>query len=345
VARRFDANRAVTVSEPVTVADGVDYTSASINAFFRVSFDGSAVVIRPAGSFNDQLTWFNRDGGQAETLGAPGDIDQPRLSPDGTRVAFTRPDPQSGNRDVWFLEIARGILTRLTLNVANDWFPVWSPDGKQILFGSDRKGGPSIVPFLKMSMEPVSEESALPGTEPPFDWSRDGKWITTGTKDVWVAPTSGGRTPFKFLETPFRDGDARFSPDGEWIAYSSNEGGRTEIYVRPFHGGPASAEGEVQVSSRGGDYPVWGPSGQELYFMAGDSDIYAADMRNLGRSGSIPLPSRLFRPCPEAEPFSRADTGFEYNFDTHAGRRFLVNHLPGPCGTRSGGDEKGFQEQ
>ncbi len=327
VARRFDSNRGETIGDAVTVADGVDYAAASINAFFRVSSDGSVVVIRPAGSFSDQLTWFNRDGGQAGTLGPPGDIDQPRLSPDGSRVAFTRPDAQSGNRDVWSLEIARGILTRLTLNVANDWFPVWSPDSKQLLFGSDREGGPNVTPFLKMSLEPVSGEAALPGTDSPLDWSRDGKWITLGTKDIWVAPASGDRTPFKYLATQFREGDARFSPDGAWIAYSSNESGSTEVYVRPFHGGPASAEGKVQISSQGGDYPVWGPSGQELYFMADNSDIYAADTRNLGHSGGVPVPVRLFRPCPDAEPFSKPGPGYEYNFDSRDGRRFLVNCL------------------
>jgi len=326
VARRFDPDRGA-ASEPVTVIDGVDYAPASINAFFRVSSDGTAVVIRPAGSFNDQLTWFNRDGSQAGTLGSPGEIDQPRLSPDGSRVAFTRPDAQSGNRDVWSLEIVRGILTRLTLNVANDWFPVWSPDGNRLLFGSDRGGGTEIAPFLKMSMEPVSEESPLPGTEPPLDWSRDGKWIAMGTKNIWIAPTSGDRTPFQFLATPFHQGDPRFSPDGEWIAYSSDESGRTEVYVRPFHGGPAAPEGKVQISSQGGDYPVWGPTGQELFFMAADSNIDVANTRNPGRSGSVPLPTRLFRPCADTEPFSKAGSGYEYNFDTRDGRRFLVNCL------------------
>jgi hypothetical protein len=102
--------------------------------------------------------------------------------------------------------------------------------------------------------------------------------------------------------------------------------------VRPFNGGPASPEGKVQISSQGGDYPVWGPSGRELFFMAGDSDIYVADTHNLGRSGSTPLPSRLFRPCPAAEPYSKVGLGYEYNFDTHDGQRFLLNCLVSPPG-------------
>jgi Tol biopolymer transport system component len=329
VARRFDPDRGP-LSEPVTVIESVEYAPASIDASFRVSSDGSAVVIRPVGNNGAQLTWFNRDGGQAGTLGSRGEISQPRLSPDGRHVAFSRPDAQSGNRDVWSLEIGRGILTRLTLNVANDWYPVWSPDGKRLLFASDREGGADPVPFIKMSLEPLSEESRIPGTGSPFDWSRDGKWISMGSKDIWIAPTSGERTPFKFLATPFREGDARFSPDGEWIAYSSNESGRTEVYVRPFHGGPASPEGKVQISNQGGDYPVWGPSGQELFFMGEDSDIHVADTRNLGRPGNVGLPSRLFRPCAETGLFSKAGEGYEYNFDTRDGRKFLVNCLVRP---------------
>ena len=88
-----------------------------------------------------QLTWYERNGQQTGTLGPRGDYQQPRISPDGTRVAVMQPDPQTGNRDVFVLEIARGVRSRLTTNVANDWYPVWSPDGKQILFGSDREGG------------------------------------------------------------------------------------------------------------------------------------------------------------------------------------------------------------
>ncbi|HEY1755512.1 MAG TPA: protein kinase [Bryobacteraceae bacterium] len=333
VVRHFDPDKGEVSGEPVAVMDGVDYAAASIHAYFRVSADGSAIVIRPTGSSNHQLTWFSRDGSQTATLGPPGSIGQPRISPDGSRVAFDRPDDQTGNRDVWSLEIARGILTRLTLNVANDWYPVWSPDSKQLLFGSDRGGGTAMPPFLKESIDAGSEEAPLPGDGPPFDWSRDGKWISLGrTNGIWIAPTSGDRAPFKFLANSSRELDGRFSPDGKWIAYSSNESGRSEVYVRPFHGAPASAEGKVQISNKGGDYPVWGPSGQELFFMAGDSNIYAADTRNLGRTGSVPLPSRLFRPCPETQPNSKIGLGYEYNFDTRDGENFLVDCLATPPG-------------
>jgi eukaryotic-like serine/threonine-protein kinase len=333
VARHFDPDKGEASGEPVTVMDGTDYAAASIHAYFHVSADGSAIVVRPTGSSNHQLTWFKRDGSQTGILGPPGPIGQPRISPDGSRVAFDRPDDQTGNRDVWILEIARGILTRLTLNVANDWYPAWSPDSKQLLFGSDRGGGTNMPPFIKKSIDAGSEESPLPGDSPPFDWSRDGKWISLSRNNgIWIESTSGDRTPFKFLPDSNREMDGRFSPDGKWIAYSSDENGHREVYVRPFHGAPSAAEGKVQISDKGGDYPVWGPSGQELFFMAGDSDIYSADTRNLGRDTSIPLPSRLFRPCPETQPNSKIGLGYEYNFDTRDGQSFLVDCLAKPPG-------------
>jgi len=190
-----------------------------------------------------------------------------------------------------------------------------------------------MPPFIKKSIDGGSEESPLPGDGPPFDWSRDGKWISLGRNNgIWIESTSGDRSPFKFLPNSFRELDGRFSPDGKWIAYSSDESGHSEVYVRPFHGAPASAEGKVQISDKGGDYPVWGPSGQELFFMAGDSDIYAADTRNLGRASSIPLPARLFRPCPETQPNSKIGLGYEYNFDTRDGQSFLVDCLATPPG-------------
>ena len=248
-------------------------------------------------------------------------------------MAFTRPDDQTGNRDVFFTEVARGITSRVTVHVANDWFPVWSPDGRQMLFGSDRAGGTELPPYIKKSMDPGSEESPVPdATDSPFDWSRDGRWISYGTQDIGVASAAGDRKPFQFLATPFREGNGRFSPDGKWMAYVSRETGRYEVYVRPFAGAPAAAEGKIQISNSGGDFPVWGPSGQELFYMS-DFDLYAVSTRNLGQSTTIPLPSRLFRACPATAPaIPGGGSVYGYVFDTHDGQRFLVSCRVEPQG-------------
>jgi eukaryotic-like serine/threonine-protein kinase len=164
------------------------------------------------------------------TLGESGEYFQPRISPDGSRVAYTRPDDRTGNRDVWIVEIARAVSTRLTTHVANDWFPVWSPDGRQLLFGSDRDGGTRMRTMLKKALDATSEESPLSGVDDqPFDWSRDGKWIAYNNDDVMVAPAAGGGKAFPFLATPSHEGATRFAPDGKWIAYASNESDRFEV--------------------------------------------------------------------------------------------------------------------
>jgi hypothetical protein len=116
------------------------------------------------------------------------------------------------------------------------------------------------------------------------------------------------------------------------MAYVSNETGRYEVYVRPFAGAPAAAEGKIQISNSGGDFPVWGPSGQELFYMS-DFDVYAVSTRNLGQSTTIALPSRLFRACPGTAPaISGGGSIYGYVFDTHDGQQFLVSCRVEPTG-------------
>ena len=139
---------------------------------------------------------------------------------------------------------------------------------------------------------------------------------------------------FAFLKTPFNEGGPRFSPDGKWMAYTSDETGRYEVYVRPFAEGPAAAEGKIRISSAGGDFPVWRPDGQELYYMSGDLTLYTVNTTELGRSTRMPLASRLFRACPGTIPMNLPMRGslFGYNYDTHDGKQFLINCAVEPPG-------------
>ena len=287
---------------------------------------------------DSRLTWFNRTGEEEGILGGPAEHIQPRISPSGDLVAFSAPDPQTGNRDVWYIEIARGITARLTTHVANDWYPVWSPDGRQLSFASDRDGGAEMIPYLKTSMDPGSSESrhaSLPGN--PYDWSADGRWIAYGRSrdtDLFVGPATVGAEPFSFLATPAWESNSRFSPDSRWIAYSSDESGRMEVYVRPFSGEPAASTGKIQVSNNGGEHAVWGPSGGEIFYMSGDGSVFAVDTRELGRTETLPTPVRLFQACPGTQPYALPlrKLPYEYSFDTRDGQRFLVNCLVEPPG-------------
>ena len=248
LARPFDAIGEAFIGEPIVATQDVNYVAASISAGFRVSGDGSVIVVRPAGGDEAQLTWFRRDGEEIGTVGPRGRPGQPRISPNGDGVLFTATSPRNGNRDVWYTEFGRGITTSLTTQIANDWHPVWSPDGRQILFASDRDGGNSI--YLKTSLDPGAGEEPIPElVGAPQDWSRDGRWMSYFRgQDVWVTSLSGVAETFPFLETSAWESNLRFSPDGRWVAYSSNETGRWEVHVRPFDGGPAGTEGRIQIS-------------------------------------------------------------------------------------------------
>ncbi|MEX2263597.1 MAG: protein kinase [Bryobacteraceae bacterium] len=342
VAQPFDADSEKLIGDAVPTIESVAYSPAAALASFEVSTAGGIVILSPPGDGQTRLTWFARNGEEIGAVGPRGDFGQPRLSPNGDRIAFMRPDEQTGNRDVWYIETARGVTARLTTHQANDAFPVWSPDGRQLVFGSDRGGGAVVPPYIKKSMDPGSAESPLaPSTDElsvansaPYDWSQDGKWVSIGSFDIWVAGASGDRKPFPFLATPFNEGGARFSPDGKWIAYASDETGRFEVYVRPFAGVPATGEGKIQISSSGGDYPVWRADGQELFYMSGDLDLYAVSTGDLGRPGAVPAPSRLFRVCPETAPqgLPLRNQPYNYHYDTRDGRRFVIRCRAEPPG-------------
>jgi len=341
VQQRFDGDNLV--GEPIEIVQRVEYAAPSLLARFAASSDGSVLIFRPAGLGRTQLRWFDRKGNPLATLGPPSEYSQPRLSPDGGRVLVSRPDAEAGNRDVWYVETSRGVAARLTTHAANDWWPVWSPDGASILFASDRDGGPFMVTYQKSSMEPGSAESkmlevqAATGPEAvPADWSSDRRWValTTGAggplMDVWVAPADGDRKPFRLLASPFLENSPRFSPDTRWIAYTSNESGQYEVYARPFDGTPADLGGKIRISTSGGDFAVWRRDGRELFFIGSDLKLYAVRTSDFGRSGTAPRLQTLFTPCQETvlAGLPMRSTPWEHPYDVSPdGQRFLINCL------------------
>jgi serine/threonine-protein kinase len=245
-----------------------------------------------------------------------------------------RPDAKNGNRDVWTIELDRGVAAPLTRSPANDWHPVWSADGTQMLFNSDRDGKAGGVLFVKSAMDAAAEETRLLLSEgAPTDWSRDGRWIAVdGYKGVGagnaetIIVSMPDRTSKRLIDGTSRHGATRFSPDVKWVAYSSDETGRFEVFVRPFANGQA-AMGKIQVSESGGDFPVWRSDGEELYFMSEDATIHAVPTGTLRVDGPVPRPQALFRPCPGSAPQSPPMSGQFWGnpYDTLDGNRFIVN--------------------
>jgi Tol biopolymer transport system component len=277
-----------------TVNTGSISVSASANG--TVAFRGASGV--PTGGM--RLAWFDRSGTEIGRVGLvdPGFLVDLDLSPDATRIAATRsPNRALGGLDVWVTETERGVSTRLTSDPATDQLPVWSPDGKRIVFASNRKGTLDLyeAPFNSSGSEKLLLE--LPGTTSPTDWSSDGQFVLysetspTSGYDLWALPMFGDRKPIPVANREFDELSGRMSRDLRWLAYESNEAGRFEIVVQAFRD-PAV---KWQISSGGGMQPRWRGDGKELFYVAADGTLMAApislspDGRTLQPGSPVPL--------------------------------------------------------
>jgi serine/threonine protein kinase len=236
MAQRLDLARREMTGDPVAFADVV--SSVSTNAPPVSASASGLVAYRSEGASRRQLTWFDRTGKVLGILGAPDDsgLIGPNVSPDGQRAVAHR--VVQGNVDIWLLDGPR--MSRLTFDAGGDRFGIWSPNGSRIAFDSSRTGPRNLYekPATGAGMETLLLESAQ--TKGALDWSRDGRFLLYFSidpqtdADLWVLPLEGDRKPWAFLKTQFNEFAGRFSPDGRWIAYMSNESGRMEIYIRPF---------------------------------------------------------------------------------------------------------------
>jgi eukaryotic-like serine/threonine-protein kinase len=291
LAQSFDAAHLRVIGDLFPVAErvGVMGITAALFGAFSLS-EGGTLAYGAGSAATIQLHWVDRAGKPIGSFGLPASYRRFRLAPGGKRIAFDSAD-QSGNQDVWVLDSTRGVTSRLTFDPAADNVPMWSPDGLRIVWASNRGGGYDL--YTKSANGTGPEELLIQmGTGNGFatDWSRDGRFIlyqrpgeNTG-QDLWVAPLLGDRKPFPYLETQFDEQEGRFSPDGKWIAYFSNESGRDEVYVQSF---PLSGA-KFQISRDGGTEPQWRSDGNELFYLTADRNLMAASVE-LSRSASEPF--------------------------------------------------------
>jgi len=264
---------------PVPVLEGVTSQVDSGGAEFAFS-DTGVLVYHPGeqGTTNTSVVWVDRAGQTTPLLETPGNYHSPRLSPDGTKLALVQYDRASAD-DIRIYDIQRKTLSRLTFAEGSSIFPAWSSDGSRIFFSSSPDAGPFKI-FRKPADGTGAAEPLTTGDEPDFltDVSHNGSTLLYAQLDadanvniLTLALEEDGQ-PELFLQTPFIDTYARFSPDGRWIAYRSDESGRNEIYVRPFkHGG-----GKWQVSTDGGSFPCWSSDGTELFYRNGKALMVVA---------------------------------------------------------------------
>ena len=294
LAQPFDAGSAQTTGDAVPVAEPVFYDALNIQANFGASQNGVLAYVANGGVSNVQLTWMDRSGKTTGTVGTPGDIQWPAISPDGKTVAFDRRDPQNGLIHIWLHDLARGTDSRFGADAES---PVWSPDGARLAFRAIRPGFGNLFQrsFLSTAVdEPFDNRKALNGR--PEDWSRDGRYIVENViaplsgRDIWLAPLFGDKKPVPYLSSESNEGHAKVSPDSRFLAYQSNETGRNEVYVQTF----PMPGAKVQISSAGGIEPIWSRDGKELFFIADDRKMMAVQVRTNSTKFEAGLPAPLF---------------------------------------------------
>jgi serine/threonine protein kinase len=329
ITQSFDANRLGLAGEPVPLAKQIG--SVLTNGFFSVSKNG-VLVYRTGGEIT-QLTWCDQRGKRLAVIGEPAPYTTVSLSPDGTRAAVCRSDVEVANQTLWLMDLGRGTSTRFTFDKASAPVGIWSPDGSRIIFALG--GGGKFDLYQKLASGVKEHELLLESDIPkiPKSCSRDGRFLlygtflpTTKTRALWVLPLDGNKKPFPFVCTQFNNNDGQFSPDGRWVAYSSDESGRDEIYVRTFSpnsgGETTDDEGKWIISTGGGTEPRWSGDGKTLYYIAADSKIMAVQITadQAFRAG-VPkalfqMPSTLWGPLRQSWSV------------TPDGKRFLFQALP-----------------
>jgi Tol biopolymer transport system component/predicted Ser/Thr protein kinase len=335
IAQRFDADRlelrgpATVVAEKAgefsVVDDVLVYADPTVSGFATVS------QLRAR-----QLVWVDRHGRPLGDLDTPEGSLFPVLSPDERRVALEVPDAATGTGDVWTIDIARGIKTRITFDPATDGTPIWSPDGTRIVFGSGRDGGTVVqnAIYQRPANGTGSDERlfSVPAGEivAPLAWSADGGFVLFGRATlanfrtkiaIWRLDLTGERGVSPVLDEPFVHQAAQLSPDGRWLAYSTNESGSTQIVVQSF---PDLSRDKRQVSTRGGYEPRWRADGRELYYLTPTGTLMSVDVP-AGDAFEPGKPTELFETGIAVEAALAGRRPDQFYAVASSGERFLLN--------------------
>jgi Tol biopolymer transport system component len=296
VARPFDAARLDFAGEAFVIAEGVQIIAGAARAVFSASDTGTLVFQRGGADSMSRLAWFDREGRIVDNLGGPGIAYTLSISPDGSRVAAAIEDANGGQQDIWVVDTERGTRRRVTYEPGESLDPIWFPDSRRLAYRTRDQG---VLDLYAKAADGSGDSKLLLKTDLdkiPTSISPDGRYLAFSTTpvesgfDIWMLPLEDGGEPYPFIATPSREEGARFSPDGRWVAYQSNETGREEIYIASF----PSQDQRLQVSIEGGLYPRWGTGGKELVFMAPDDSVMASSVSNAGSGIEVGTPELLF---------------------------------------------------
>jgi Tol biopolymer transport system component len=315
VAQIFDPQRLELTGEPFIVADAVlQQWDLDHMSDFSVS-DAGILVYRGMRAADTRLVWRDRSGQVSILDGTPKMYCEPALSPDEKQVAVgefhPRPSPRAGfgaaniTSDIWLWDTRAGVGSPFTFDQGAEFAPVWSPDGTRIAFSSNRRS--SLGLYLRSATGSEEEELLRDpnGNKWVQAWSPDGRFVVYGTSDpgtrsdIWLLPLSGDHHATPLLHSEFSEEQAQFSPDGRWLSYTSDESGRSEVYVQDF----PSLSGKWRISSSGGGDARWRADGRELFYIAEDRRLMAVPV-STGATFRPGVPTALF------------DTGMQPNWGT-----------------------------
>lgn len=294
--------------------------TSNLNAPFSTSNNGVLLVTSPF--LGDQLTWFDRTGNRLGTVGKPGLHFYPQISPNEQTVAVDEMDPERFLSDIWLFPAAGGPSSRLTFD--GSIRPLWTPDGERITYESVDNAVYSKTAAgtenESQLLEPLHREDNY---RLPCEWSKDGRFLIYTQRDaktgydLWSVPLFGDRKPVPLLHSEYNEWCGTLSPDARWIAYASDESGRSQIYVQAFSGSEANADStrKWQVSDSGGHWPKWRSDGKELLYLAEDRKITGVEV----------TPGMVFRHGAPQPLFPSGIQGPDARFDVSGtGGRFLV---------------------
>jgi eukaryotic-like serine/threonine-protein kinase len=327
MAQPFDETRLELSGTPTVIGNDLEVGSLPLTASFSVSTTGTLVYRTGAAAVRTQLAWFDRRGARVGNVAEVADDMTVMLSPDSSHVVVSGLDAARNTRDLWTVDIKRGLRTRFTFDAADEMSPVWSSDGRDIFFASRRRGRLDI--FKKPASGAGAETELLTDSQNnlyPSSVSPDGKALlfftgnalsSTGN-DLWLLPLVGEAKPKVFVQTEFNETYPAFSPDGRWVAYTSSESGRNEVYVVPFPG----PGGKWQVSQGGGAYPRWRGDSAELFFQSSAGPLMSASVDGRGSAFLVGAITSLFEVRIRNVGFGGSNS---HNYDvTPDGQRFMV---------------------
>jgi serine/threonine protein kinase/Tol biopolymer transport system component len=320
MAQAFDETRAAATGEPVPVVSGVRLPADRPYGVAGVSSGGVLAYVPETNSPTHELAWFDRSGKRTAALAEKANYSNVEITRDGKAAVLSILDPLKRTRDIWTLDLARGLRTRLTFDAGEERSVVWSKDDARVIFNARRTSVERDL-FAKNANGSGGETTVLADglSKDPMSVSPGGRLLlyrvlTSNRNDLWVQPLDGSGKAYPFLADVYDENYGQFSPDGQWVAYSADESGQPQVYVVPFPG----KGGKWQVSSAGGSYPRWRADGRELFYLTADGRVMAVPVDTTAGAFRAKASRMLFQASVALQP------GYQYAV-TGDGQRFLIN--------------------